>query len=174
MADAPFFYTWSAQSKAVPFEIVGGEGAHFDVRSGGRIERWLDLGSLSYQATLGHGHARIAGAIERQAKGLLLTVPNGVYPEKEALASALLAHAPPGFTKVFFTLGGAEATENALKIARLATGRHKLVARYRSYHGATMGALTLSGDHRRPPLEPGLVGVTHVLDCYESRTPGGA
>ncbi|MBH23557.1 MAG: aspartate aminotransferase family protein, partial [Myxococcales bacterium] len=81
--------------------------------------------------------------------------------------------APEGFTKVFFTLGGSEATENALKIARMVTGRHKLVSRYRSYHGATMGALSLSGDWRRPPLEPGIAGVVHAMDCYCDRCPFG-
>ena len=174
MSEHPFFFTWSAQRTARPFEIVGGEGAWFDVRDGGRVERWLDMGSLSYQANLGHGQRRIAEAMKRQCDELLLTVPSGGYPAKDALARKLLEHAPPGFTKVFFTLGGAEATENALKIARLATGRHKLISRYRSYHGATMGALTLSGDYRRPPLEPGLAGVVHVLDQFESRLPGGA
>lgn len=170
----PYFFTWSAQGRAKSFAIVGGQGARFDVRAeGGAIERWLDLGSLSYQASLGHGSQRIVDAIKRQADDLVLTVPNGEYPAKTELARKLLAHAPSGFTKVFFTLGGAEATENALKIARLASGRHKLVSRYRSYHGASMGALTLSGDHRRPPLEPGLAGVIHVLDCFESRLPGG-
>lgn len=171
MAEHPFFFTWSAQRNAQPLEIVGGDGAHFTLKDG---SRWLDLGSLSYQATLGHGHRRVIDAVKAQAERLLLTTPGGLFPEKTALAETLLTHAPKGFSKVFFTLGGAEATENALKIARLYTGRHKLVSRYRSYHGATMGALSLSGDHRRPPLEPGLVGVTHVLDCYESRLPGGA
>lgn len=173
MSEHPYFFTWSAQRTAHPFEIVGGEGAHFVLADG---SRWLDLGSLSYQASLGHGHRRVIEAIKAQADRLLLTTPSGSFPEKTELAKKLLAHAPPSFSggKVFFTLGGAEATENALKIARLFTGRHKLVSRYRSYHGASMGALTLSGDHRRPPLEPGLVGVTHVLDCYASRLPGGA
>lgn len=171
MSDHPFFFTWSAQRDAKSLEIVGGDGAHVRMANG---ETWLDFASLSYQANLGHGNRRIGDAIKRQVDELLLTTPSGIYPAKTALARKLLAHAPPGFTKVFFTLGGAEATENALKIARLATGRHKLVSRYRSYHGASMGALTLSGDHRRPPLEPGLVGVIHVLDCFESRTPGGA
>src|SRR5690606_37087084 len=68
-----------------------------------------------------------------------------------------------GFTKVFFTLGGAEANENAMKIARLVTGRLKFLSSYRSYHGATMGALALTGDYRRPPLEPTLGNVVHVL-----------
>lgn len=170
MSEHPFFFTWSAQRKAEPIEITGGQGARFTTSDGAE---WLDLSALSYQANLGHGHRGVIDAIKAQSDRLLLTTPSGVFPEKTQLAEQLLALAPPGFSKVFFTLGGAEATENAIKIARLFTGRHKLVSRYRSYHGATMGALTLSGDHRRPPLEPGLVGVTHVLDCYQSRLPGG-
>lgn len=167
----PFFFTWSAQKKAAPMEITGGQGAWFDTKDGAR---WLDFGSLSYQANLGHGQTRIAEAIKKQCDTLLLTVPSGLYPAKTELAKALLAKAPAGFTKVFFTLGGSEAVENALKIARLVTGRHKTLSRYRSYHGATMGALAISGDYRRPVLEPAMVGAVHVLDCYESRTPGGA
>jgi taurine--2-oxoglutarate transaminase len=81
--------------------------------------------------------------------------------------------AGPGFSKVFFTLGGAEANENALKIARHVTGRMKLVSRYRSYHGASMGALSLTGDWRRPAMEPGIPGVIHVQDCYCDRCPFG-
>ncbi len=175
MNEHPFFFTWSTQRHAAPFAITGGEGAFFDVRNvDGVVERWLDMGSLSYQASLGHGSKRVIEAMKRQCDSLLLTVPSATYPEKETLARKLLEHAPPGFSKVFFTLGGAESVENALKMARLVTRRHKSVARYRSYHGATMGALSLSGDHRRPPLEPGLPGVIHVLDQYESRLPGGA
>lgn len=171
MSDQPFFFTWTAQQSAKPFDLLGGEGARFRTGDG---REWLDFASLSYQANLGHGNRRVVQAIKRQADDLLLTTPSGAYPAKKRLAEKLLSHAPPGFSKVFFTLGGAEATENALKIARMATGRHKLVSRYRSYHGASMGALSLSGDFRRPPLEPGLVGVVHVLDCFESRCPGGA
>jgi taurine--2-oxoglutarate transaminase len=171
VSEHPFFFTWSSQRQVAPQEIVGGEGARFRTRDGAE---WLDFASLSYQANLGHGNRRIVEAIKRQADELLLTTPSGMFPAKTALARKLLEKAPPGFSKVFFTLGGAEATENALKIARMVTGRHKLLSRYRSYHGASMGALSLSGDHRRPPLEPGLVGVVHVLDCYESRLPGGA
>ena len=97
-----------------------------------------------------------------------------MFPAKRELAERLLAIAGPGFAgKVFFTLGGAEANENALKIARLFTGRLKMVARYRSYHGASMGALSLTGDWRRAPVEPGIPGVVHVQDCYCDRCPFG-
>lgn len=170
MADYPFFFTWTAQQSAKPFELTGGEGAWFTTADGGR---WLDLGALSYQVGVGHGNRRIVDAIKRQADQLCLSAPNAVFPAKVELAQRLLAMAGPGFSKVFFTLGGAEANENALKIARLATGRHKLVSRYRSYHGASMGALALTGDWRRPPLEPGLTGVVHVQDCYCDRCPFG-
>jgi taurine---2-oxoglutarate transaminase len=170
MPEYPFFFTWTAQSNARPFELTGGEGAWFTTADGGR---WLDLGALSYQVNAGHGQQRIVDAIKRQADQLCLSAPNAVFPAKTELAERLLAMAGPGFSKVFFTLGGAEANENAIKIARLVTGRMKLVSRYRSYHGASMGALTLTGDWRRPPLEPGIPGVIHVQDCYCDRCPFG-
>ncbi|MGN6105036.1 MAG: aminotransferase family protein [Kofleriaceae bacterium] len=170
MNDYPFFFTWTTQSQAKPIELTGGQGAWFTTSDGGR---WLDLGALSYQVNVGHGERRIVEAIKRQADELCISAPNAVYPAKTELAERLLAMAGPGFSKVFFTLGGAEANENALKIARLVTGRLKLVSRYRSYHGASMGALSLTGDWRRPAVEPGLPGVVHVHDCYCDRCPFG-
>ena len=164
----PFFFTWTAQHAAKPLELVGGEGAWFTTKDG---SRWLDLGALSYQVGVGHGNRRIVDAIKRQADQLCVSAPNAVFPAKVELAERLLAMAGKDFSKVFFTLGGAEANENALKIARLVTGRLKNIARYRSYHGASMGALSLTGDWRRPPLEPGLPGVIHVDDCYCDRCP---
>ncbi|MBA3394702.1 MAG: aminotransferase class III-fold pyridoxal phosphate-dependent enzyme [Deltaproteobacteria bacterium] len=170
VTEYPFFFTWSAQNAARPFELTGGEGAWFTTADG---SRWLDLGALSYQVNAGHGQRRIIEAIKRQADELCLSAPNAVYPAKVELAQRLLAMAGPGFSKVFFTLGGAEANENAIKIARQVTGRLKLVSRYRSYHGASMGALALTGDWRRPALEPALAGVIHVQDCYCDRCPFG-
>lgn len=170
VSDYPFFFTWTAQNAAKPIELTGGDGAWFTTKDGGR---WLDLGSLAYQINAGHGNRRIIEAIKRQADELCVSTPNAVFPAKVELAERLLKMAGPGFSKVFFTLGGSEANENALKIARLVTGRYKNIARYRSYHGATMGALTLTGDWRRPVLEPGLPGVVHVHDCYCDRCPFG-
>lgn len=170
MNDYPFFFTWTAQNSVKPLELAGGDGAWFTLRDG---TRWLDLGSLSYQINAGHGNKRIIEAIKRQADELCVAAPNAVFPAKIELAKRLLALAGPGFSKVFFTLGGSEANENALKIARLVTGRFKNIARYRSYHGATMGALSLTGDWRRPPVEPGLPGAIHVHDCYCDRCPFG-
>ncbi len=159
----PFFFTWSAQRGASAIEITGGRGAEFTTADGAR---WLDYGSLSYQASLGHGHPRIIQAIVDQAQRLPLAMPTASFPTKVELAERLLAQAPDGFDRVFFALGGAEANENAIKMARLVTGRYKVAARYRSYHGATMGALSLTGDWRRPPLEPGIPGVVRFPDCY--------
>ncbi len=166
----PFFFTWSRQRGAAGVEIVGGSGAFFETADGAR---WLDFGSLVYSANLGHGHPRMIAAVKAQADRLCLAMPKSVFPEKRQLAERLLELAGEGFTKVFFTLGGAEANENAIKMARLATGRTKVLSRYRSYHGATMGALSLTGDHRRPPLEPGIVGAIKALDCYCDRCPFG-
>jgi taurine--2-oxoglutarate transaminase len=170
MSDYPFFFTWTAQQGAKPLELTGGEGAWFTTRDG---SRWLDLGALSYQVNVGHGHKRIVEAVKRQADELCISAPNAVFPAKIELAKRLLAMAGPQFTKVFFTLGGAEANENALKIARLYTGRLKNIARYRSYHGASMGAVALTGDWRRAAVEPALGGVVHVQDCYCDRCPFG-
>jgi taurine--2-oxoglutarate transaminase len=170
VTDYPFFFTWTAQNQAKPLELTGGEGAWFTTKDG---SRWLDLGALAYQVNVGHGNKRIVEAIKRQADELCLSTPNAVYPAKVELAKKLLAMAGPGFSKVFFTLGGAEANENALKIARLVTKRLKNIARYSSYHGASMGALALTGDWRRPPLEPLIPGVIHVEDCYGDLCPPG-
>jgi taurine--2-oxoglutarate transaminase len=168
--DYPFFFTWTAQNAAAPVELTGGEGAWFTTADG---SRWLDLGALSYQVLAGHGRKRIIEAIKRQADELCLSTANAVFPAKVELARRLLELAGPGFSKVFFTLGGAESNENAMKIARMVTGRLKMISRYRSYHGASMGALTLTGDWRRTAMEPGIAGVVHVQDCYCDRCPFG-
>jgi len=170
VSDYPFFFTWTAQNAAKPVELTGGEGAWFTTADG---SRWLDLGALAYQVNAGHGQRRIVEAIKRQADQLCLSTANAVYPAKTELANKLLAMAGPGYAKVFFTLGGAEANENAIKIARQVTGRLKMISRYRSYHGATMGALALTGDWRRPPMEPLIPGVVHVRDCECERCAQG-
>lgn len=170
MSEQPFFFTWSAQRGAKGTEMVGGEGAWFHTSDGGR---WLDLGALSYQVNAGHGNQRIVDAIKRQADRLCLSSPSTVFPAKVELAEKLCRLAGPGFAKVFFCLSGAEANENAMKMARLVSKRLKMMSRYRSYHGASMGALTLTGDWRRVPLEPGIPGVVHVPDCYCDRCPFG-
>ena len=158
----PYFHTWSEQRSARGREVTGGAGAWFETPEG----RWLDLGSGSFHAALGYGHPRMVAAVERQARALCVSSAWTGFPAKRELAARLLELAPPSFRrgKVFFTLGGAEANENAMKIARLVTGKLKFVARYRSYHGASLGALSLTGDYRRPPLEPLLPGVLRLSE----------
>jgi taurine--2-oxoglutarate transaminase len=162
MTTDPFFHTWTEQRSARGREVTGGAGAWFETPEG----RWLDLGSGSFHAALGYGHPRMIAAIERQARGLCVSSAWTSFPAKRELAARLLELAPPSFRrgKVFFTLGGAEANENAMKMARLVTGKPKFVARYRSYHGASLGALSLTGDYRRPPLEPLLPGIVRLTN----------
>ncbi len=167
---ARVFYTWSAQSSAVPLEIVGGEGARFVTADGGK---WWDLGSMTWNAGLGHGHPRLQKALgEAAARGLLVT-PTAAFAAKARAGELLAEVTPPGLEKTFFCLSGTEANENAVKMARLYTGRSKIVARTRSYHGASLAMLSLSGDPRRAPFEPGLPGVVRMGDPYCFRCPFG-
>jgi taurine---2-oxoglutarate transaminase len=163
------FFTWSAQREAVPLEIVGGSGARFRTADGAE---WLDMGSMTWNANLGHQHPAMRHALTEAASRSLLVTPSSIFPEKLRAAERLLAVAPRGLAdgKVFFCLSGAEANENAVKIARLYTGRRKIVYRSRSYHGATLGMLSLSGDPRRQPFDPGLPDGVPWEDPY-SATP---
>src|SRR4051794_1272766 len=167
---ARVFYTWSAQASALPLEIVDGAGVRFTTADGAR---WWDLGSMVWNAGLGHGHPRMRKALgDAAARGLLVT-PNAAFPAKLRAADLLREVTPPGLEKTFFCLSGAEANENAVKIARLVTGKKKIIARNRSYHGATLAMLSLSGDPRREPFEPGLPGVVRMGDPYCFRCPFG-
>jgi taurine--2-oxoglutarate transaminase len=144
------FYTWSTQRQAIPLEIVRAEGARFVTADGAE---WLDLGSMTWNANLGHGHPAMRAALATAAARGLLTYPTSVFPDKARAGELLAEIAPPGMTKSFICLSGAEANENAVKMARLFTGRHKIVARDHSYHGATLAMLALSGDPRQVPFE---------------------
>jgi taurine--2-oxoglutarate transaminase len=115
---------------------------------------------------IGHGDRRVVEAITAQAMKLQYVQPAFATEIRARLGAKLAEILPGDLDKVFFTLGGAEAVENAIKLARHFTGRHKILARYRSYHGATFGAMTLTGDPRRWPNEPGLVGVVRYPDTH--------
>ena len=167
---ARVFYTWSAQNQATPLEIVEGQGARFTTADGAT---WLDLGSVTWNANLGHGHPRMRAAVAAAAQRGLLAYPTAVFPDKVRAGELLAEVAPPGLTRSFICLSGAEANENAVKIARLVTGRSKVIARTRSYHGATLAMLSLSGDPRREPFEPGLPGIVRTVDPYCYRCPVG-
>lgn len=167
---AHVFYTWSAQKSAAPLEIVDGQGARFQTADGAR---WWDLGSMTWNASLGHGHPRMLHALAEAAGKGLLAYPTSVFPDKVRAGELLAEVTPAGLTKSFICLSGAEANENAVKIARLVTGRQKVVARTRSYHGATLAMLSLSGDPRRERFEPGLPGIARFGDPYCFRCPFG-
>jgi taurine--2-oxoglutarate transaminase len=115
---------------------------------------------------IGHGDRRVIQAIHEQAQRLTYISPFMAYEGRALLGRKMAEILPGDIEKTFYTLGGAEANENAIKIARMVTGRHKVMARYRSYHGATTGAMTLTGDPRRWANEPAMSGVVHVLDPY--------
>jgi taurine--2-oxoglutarate transaminase len=122
---------------------------------------------------IGHQHPKVIKAIQDQAAQLCYAHP-GMATEARGLLGQKIAEVAPGnLNKTFFCLGGAEANENAIKIARFYTGRNKIMARYRSYHGATHGAIALTGDYRRLPVEPALPGVVHFLDPFCYRCPFG-
>jgi taurine--2-oxoglutarate transaminase len=156
-------YDWIAQEQADPIPVERAEGVYFYTPDG---RRYLDFNSQLMGVNIGHGDQRIAEAIAEQARTLPYVSPFLAHEPRARLGRKLVELLPGDIDKVFFTLGGAEANENALRMARLFTGRHKILAQYRSYHGATAGAITLTGDPRRWPNEPGIPGVVHVLNPH--------
>jgi taurine---2-oxoglutarate transaminase len=157
------FFSWSIQGQLDPIAIDHAEGVYLYTPEGQRI---LDFNSQLMSVNIGHGDRRVIDAISEQAHKLQYVMP-GFATEIRGRLGAKMAEILPGdLDKVFFTLGGAEAIENAIKLARHHTGRHKVLARYRAYHGATFGAMTLTGDPRRWANEPGLVGVVRYPDTH--------
>ena len=164
------FFTWATQSRVNPLTAVRSEGVYFWDADG---KRYLDFSSQLMNVNIGHGNQKVIQAIQEQAAKLPFVYP-GIATEPKGRLAQMLAEITPGdLCKTLFTLGGAEANENAIKFARLTTGRRKIIARYRSYHGATAGAMALSGDPRRLPVEPLIPGVVHVMDPYCYRCPFG-
>jgi taurine--2-oxoglutarate transaminase len=154
-------FSWSATGKVDPLPIARAEGIYLYTPEGKRI---IDFNSQLMSVNIGHGHPKVIQAIQEQAATLAYAYP-GMATEVRARLSKRLAELVPGDINTFFyTLGGAEANENAIKAARLFTGRHKIIARYRSYHGATHGVMSLTGDPRRWPNEPGMAGIVRVMD----------
>jgi taurine--2-oxoglutarate transaminase len=159
------FFPWSVQGQVNPIPVEKAEGIYFWDTDG---KRYIDFSSQLMNANIGHQNPKVVKAIQDQA-GKLCFVHPGNATEPRGLLGKKLAEVTPGnLKKVFFTLGGAEANENAIKIARFYTGRHKILARYRSYHGATHGSIALTGDYRRLAVEPAMPGSVHFLDpfCY--------
>jgi taurine--2-oxoglutarate transaminase len=167
---AHVLHSWSVQSQLSPLAIAGAEGRYFWDHEG---NRYLDFASQLVNVNLGHQHPKVVAAIKEQAEKLTTIGPPMAHETRSELARLLDEVTPGDLTMSFFTNGGAEANENAIKLARWYTGRHKIVARYRSYHGATAGAITATGDPRRWPAEPGIPGVVRMLDPYTYRCPAG-
>jgi taurine---2-oxoglutarate transaminase len=163
------FWTWSAQAKVNPIAIKHARGVYFwDVDD----KKYLDFNSMTMCVNIGHGDERVIKAMQEQAAELPYAAP-GMTTKIRALASRAVAEVTPqgALTKILFTLGGADANENAIKLARGYTGRHKILSRYRSYHGASAGAMAVTGDPRRVGWEPNLMtGVVHFLDPYRYRS----
>jgi taurine---2-oxoglutarate transaminase len=161
-------FSWSVQEASNPIHLKRGLGVWF---WDGDDNRWLDFSSQLINLNVGHQHPKMLEAIKKQVDELCFAGP-GFATEPRGQLGKKLAEVT-GLAKTFFTLGGAEANENAMKMAKLVTGREKIITRYRSYHGATMGAMTASGDPRRWPVEPGVPGIIRVFDPYCYRCPFG-
>jgi taurine--2-oxoglutarate transaminase len=157
------FFSWSIQGAVDPIAIDHAEGVYLYTPDGQRI---IDFNSQLMSVNIGHGDRRVIDAITEQALKLQYVQPAFATEPRARLGRKLAEILPGDMDKVFFTLGGAEAIENAIKIARHYTGRYKVLARYRAYHGATLGAMTLTGDPRRWANEPGLVGVVRYPDTH--------
>jgi taurine--2-oxoglutarate transaminase len=159
------FFSWSAQGSVDPIPIARADGVYLWDAEG---RRYLDFSSQLMNVNIGHGHPRVVAAIKEQADRLQCVAPAFASEPRGELGRMLAEIAPGDLRKTFFTLGGADAVENAIKVARMVTGRSKVITRYRSYHGATYGAVSAGGDPRRLPVEPGIPGIVRVFDphCY--------
>ncbi len=154
-------YSWSAGDAVDPIPFVRGERVWLFDATG---KRWLDWNSQAMSVHVGHGHPRIIDAIARQAKELVYVYAGAATEVRARLGEKLAGLMPGHLNTSFFTLGGGEANENAVRAARAVTGRQKVLTRYRSYHGATSLAITMTGDYRRLHNEPGPPGIVHVMD----------
>lgn len=164
------FFSWSVQGQVNPIPVTKAEGIYFWDADG---KRYIDFSSQLMNTNIGHQHPKVVKAIQEQAAEVCFVHP-GNTTEARALLGKKLAEITPGnLKKTFFALGGSEANENAIKIARFYTGRHKILARYRSYHGATHGSIALTGDYRRLAVEPVMPGGVHFLDPFCYRCPLG-
>ena len=157
------FFSWSAQGKVNPIVIDHAEGIYFWDPDG---KRYIDFNSQLMSVNIGHGDRRVADAIAEQAHTLAFAAPQFATEVRGRLGELLAELTPGDLDTFFFTLGGAEANENALRMARMVTGRQKVIARFRSYHGASAGAISVTGDPRRWASEPAIPGVIRVLDPW--------
>ena len=161
------FHSWSAQGALKPIVVTGGEGSWFWDENG---KRYLDFSSQLVNVNIGHQHPKLVAAIQEQAGKLCTIAPFHANDQRSEAARLIAELAPGDLNMVFFTNGGAEATDNAIRMARIYTGRQKVLATYRSYHGATGGSIAVTGDPRRWPSEVGVSGVVHFYGPYAYRS----
>ncbi len=154
-------YTWSATSKVNPLPIERAEGVYIYTTDGRKI---LDFNSQLMSVNIGHSHPKVRDAMKKQLDKLLYVFPGTATEERARLGKKLAEIVPGDINTFFFTLGGAEANENAIRAARLFTGKQKIITRYRSYHGGTNATMQLTGDPRRWANEPGMPGIVRVMD----------
>src|SRR6187431_296912 len=155
-------FEWAVQGSIDPIPVARAKGVYFWTPEG---KRFIDFNSQLMSVNIGHGDPRVIAAITEQAQRVTYVTP-AMTTEVRARLGAKLAEITPGdIDAFFFTNGGAEANENAFKIARAVTGRQKILARYRSYHGGTAAAIAATGDPRRW-TQPPMPGIIHVLDPY--------
>jgi taurine---2-oxoglutarate transaminase len=160
-------FEWGTQQVS-PLAIERGEGCYLYTVDGRRI---LDFNSISINVNIGHGDQRVTEAVIEQMRKISFVSPYMVTQVRALVAQKMAEITPPGMSKCFFTLGGADANEVAIRTARLVTGRRKILARYRSYHGGTHQTLALSGDPRRAPVESGTGDIARIPDPYHYRFP---
>ncbi len=165
---AHHIHSWSIQSQLDPMVFDHGLGAVIWDAEG---NRYLDFSSQLVNLNTGHQHPEVVSAIQEWAGKCCYIGPGVAYESRSMLVEKMAGITPEGINHFFFTLGGAESNENAIKMARQFTGKNKIISRYRSYHGASAGAIALTGDPRRWPTEPGMAGVLKVLDPYCYRCP---
>jgi taurine---2-oxoglutarate transaminase len=161
------FHSWSAQATLDPMVIAGGAGSWFWDEEG---RRFLDFSSQLVNLNLGHQHPAIVAAIAEKANQLCTASPVFAEASRSQAAEMIAGFAPEGFNRVFFTNGGADANEHAVRMARLTTGRPKVLSTYRSYHGATASAMAMTGEPRRWGSDTGTQGVVHFFGPYPYRS----
>jgi taurine--2-oxoglutarate transaminase len=164
------FFSWSVQGQVSPIPVEKAQGVYFWDTDG---KRYLDFSSQLMNTNIGHQHPKVVKAIQDQAEKLCFVHPGNATDVRGLLGKKLAEVTPGNLKKTFFALGGSEANENAIKLARFYSGRNKILSRYRSYHGATHGSIALTGDYRRLAVEPTMPGGVHFLDPFCYRCPFG-
>ena len=154
-------YTWAVQDQVDPWPIARAEGIHFWTPEG---KRYIDFNSTLMSVLIGHSHPKVIAAMKEAMDGLIFAYPQSATEARARLGKMLADLTPGDIDTFFFTTGGAEANENAIKIARTTTGRFKILSRYRSYHGASNATMQLTGDPRRWANEPGAPGFIRIMD----------